>query len=776
MMVPPDSTPPGPTQHDSTQPDFGAAQQLARQLGVSARATDDASAVDGVEEATEGGTLRLDKDGTLAGRPKLAPVRALRDEGTPASATPSVPAGSEQSAPGPGPRKAVLPPKRAALRPLGFVPTEGTPPPTAPGVDDDALLDTGDEVEIPEGDFLFGDEPSPRYVPPFHIDRFPVTNRDYAVFVEDTHHRAPMYWQDGSFPEALADHPVVGVDYFDALAYAQWAGKDLPFEDEWERAARGTDGRTFPWGDETEFHAANTARTGLKMTTPVALYRRNESPHGCRDMVGNAWELTHSPASGGGVVVRGGSWYDFALYAKTYFRFATAPTARNGTIGFRCVRRHKVRPDEPREVDEVIVEAEVASRRGAQPPVALGEFSPERRDLVMDLPRLEAFVYEVMSEALTGTIPASARPAPDEHDAQGEDLVSVPEPAVAFGATAPPAEPAPAPAEEPEPAPHSPSEGPRIGFHRPAAGVAPAAGGRVHVTDIPAGRDAPSAPTFDRAVEDAAQAQRLSKGRSESKQDAPQPKSMPWIMWVLLAAGFALFGAVLVSLLASDRTNERPKDADDTPADAAGAEPTDGSAHPIDVPRDGPAADLPPAKKTIWDDLPAFPAYGEGTHDGQPLRIIDAATDDGRTEFDRGTWILFFLDPDEAAGLNSLPAIHRLHRRTADSDLSLAVVLDRARLEQDGELLAPGALAEVLRGFKFLADGMTVVLDPRTDRGTGLLQSRFARPGKSLYASLIHQGVTESRTRPPRSANGFQMRHLEPLVERAVQLVPGLRR
>ncbi len=193
-------------------------------------------------------------------------------------------------------------------------------------------------VAVRGGAFMFGEDKRRVSVPEFELDRDPVTNGDYERFVLATGHRPPLYWRAGRCPEDLRDHPVVGVDVFDAIAYARWAGKDLPYEDEWERAARGTDGRTYPWGDEPDL-AANTARTGLKMTLPVGFYAKNVSPEGCRDMVGNAWELTLSPAPGGGVVVRGGSWFDFALYAKTYFRFASRPEARNGTIGFRCVRR-----------------------------------------------------------------------------------------------------------------------------------------------------------------------------------------------------------------------------------------------------------------------------------------------------------------------------------------------------------------------------------------------------------------------------------------------------
>ncbi|MBL9086013.1 MAG: SUMF1/EgtB/PvdO family nonheme iron enzyme [Planctomycetia bacterium] len=303
-------------------------------------------------------------------------------------------------------------------------------------------------VAVRGGAFVFGEDKRRVSVPEFEIDRDPVTNGDYERFVLATGHRPPLYWRAGRCPEDLRDHPVVGVDLFDAIAYARWAGKDLPYEDEWERAARGTDGRTYPWGDEPDL-AANTARTGLKMTLPVGFYGKNVSPEGCRDMVGNAWELTLSPAPGGGVVVRGGSWFDFALYAKTYFRSSARADARNGTIGFRCVRRPSVRTDAPRAVVEGEVEAAIAARKhkGELPDPAA--WNPDRRDLVPDVRRLRAVVASNDEEAGLEPRPA-AGPSPAR-------------PAVrkAFVApAAPPARPAPPPAAAAAAAPPPPPSAP----------------------------------------------------------------------------------------------------------------------------------------------------------------------------------------------------------------------------------------------------------------------------------------------------------------------------
>ncbi len=99
---------------------------------------------------------------------------------------------------------------------------------------------------VPAGRFLAGDEGRSLYVADFWIDTFPVTNRDYAAFVAATGATPPYHWDDGRCPEALADHPVVYVNWHDATAYAEWAGKELPTARQWEKAARGQSGSTYP--------------------------------------------------------------------------------------------------------------------------------------------------------------------------------------------------------------------------------------------------------------------------------------------------------------------------------------------------------------------------------------------------------------------------------------------------------------------------------------------------------------------------------------------------
>jgi formylglycine-generating enzyme required for sulfatase activity len=191
-------------------------------------------------------------------------------------------------------------------------------------------------IHIPAGDFLYGDEKKKIELPEFWIDRTPVTNAEYARFVAATGHKPPKHWKGKSPPKEIADHPVTYVSWHDAVAYAGWAGKRLPTEEEWEKAARGTDGREYPWGDWEE-DRCNTKEAGVGGTTPVGRYSPDgDSPFGCVDMVGNVWEWTVIE-EGDRRVVRGGSWLDDRDFARCAARYWFAPYRSDASGGFRCV-------------------------------------------------------------------------------------------------------------------------------------------------------------------------------------------------------------------------------------------------------------------------------------------------------------------------------------------------------------------------------------------------------------------------------------------------------
>jgi len=192
-------------------------------------------------------------------------------------------------------------------------------------------------------------------VGPFFIDEAEVTNAEYKRFLEESgytpRHRENFlkHWNEGVMPEELADHPVVYVDLDDARAFARWAGKRLPTEAEWQLAAQGPDGRTWPWG--AEFDPAKCNTTGDR-TLPVRSLPEGRSPLGCYQMAGNVWEWTESERDDGHTrfaMIRGGSYFD-ARTSGWYVAGGPQPCNshakfllmwpgldRCATVGFRCV-------------------------------------------------------------------------------------------------------------------------------------------------------------------------------------------------------------------------------------------------------------------------------------------------------------------------------------------------------------------------------------------------------------------------------------------------------
>lgn len=200
--------------------------------------------------------------------------------------------------------------------------------------------DSGNEDETPQQEAFIGS---------FNIDVYPVTNAEYKEFVDATGHELPRKWEEGTFPEGMGDHPVVWVNWYDAQAYAEWAGKRLPTELEWEKAARGSDGRTYPWGDTFDAAQCNSRESAVKGTSPVGSYPEGVSPSGAFDMAGNVWEWTVDwyEAYRGSLyelgrygeqykVLRGGSWFDGNDMVRTTTRKSFDPNQGFSTIGFRC--------------------------------------------------------------------------------------------------------------------------------------------------------------------------------------------------------------------------------------------------------------------------------------------------------------------------------------------------------------------------------------------------------------------------------------------------------
>ena len=224
-------------------------------------------------------------------------------------------------------------------------------------------------IVIPAGEFIRGTDnrlpdegPQHTYkLNAFQIDKYEVTNLQYQEFLKSVNREPPQHFINGKYPKGKADHPVVYVSWFDAKAYCKWAGKRLPDDKEWEKAARGTDGRTYPWGDEFHIDNVNSPVRWATLeligdTTPVGAFEKGKSVYGLYDMSGNVWEWTSSryeayPGNkrksenyGGNYrTLKGGSWWDCSFYqcgisAPVYNRSFFHPKTKNDSFGFRCAK------------------------------------------------------------------------------------------------------------------------------------------------------------------------------------------------------------------------------------------------------------------------------------------------------------------------------------------------------------------------------------------------------------------------------------------------------
>lgn len=194
-------------------------------------------------------------------------------------------------------------------------------------------------VLVPAGVFLSGEKNAEKEIDPFYVDIFPVTNADYRKFIEATGYRAPKFWSEGRLKDPQA--PVVGVSWYDADKFATWAGKSLPTAEQWEKAARGFEGRVFPWGNEIDETKANYGHLdGEDELAPVTAFEENRSVFGTRDMAGNAWEWTRDwdPIEIDMKVIFGGSWADPPHFLRCDRHLYANPKDKYDNIGFRCVR------------------------------------------------------------------------------------------------------------------------------------------------------------------------------------------------------------------------------------------------------------------------------------------------------------------------------------------------------------------------------------------------------------------------------------------------------
>jgi len=275
----------------------------------------------------------------------------------------------------------LLPPTatHAAPTETPLPPATSTPVPLPAQIRDDFGFPM---VLVPAGPFVMGSEQGLGDAPPhtvtldaYYIDQYEVTNAQFAAFLNELGNQdeggTPWvdvsstygYLQqvDGAWQpdEGYADHPVVEVTWFGAKAFCAWRGARLPTEAEWEKAARGTDERTFPWGEEISCDYANYRACAINGSLPAGSHPDGVSPYGVHDMAGNVAEWTadwyaydyykDSPAAnprgpeestGDHVASRGGSWYSSATYLRTFHRnheFTSTSTLRN--VGLRCARR-----------------------------------------------------------------------------------------------------------------------------------------------------------------------------------------------------------------------------------------------------------------------------------------------------------------------------------------------------------------------------------------------------------------------------------------------------
>ncbi|MEI8019053.1 MAG: SUMF1/EgtB/PvdO family nonheme iron enzyme [Schlesneria sp.] len=190
-----------------------------------------------------------------------------------------------------------------------------------------------------------------------------MTVSEFLLFIENKGYESNVFWKSGGFglfdePEGWADQlahknrPVVGVSWFEAMAFCDWAAIRLPTESEWERVARGSSARKYPWGSEPPDTTHLNSDMKIGSPTPVGIFPVGATNDGVEDMAGNVWEWCcdcdgpyseypqinpTGPISGDSKILRGGSWESNSRLARSAFRHRNSPFYRSATIGFRVV-------------------------------------------------------------------------------------------------------------------------------------------------------------------------------------------------------------------------------------------------------------------------------------------------------------------------------------------------------------------------------------------------------------------------------------------------------
>jgi formylglycine-generating enzyme required for sulfatase activity len=226
-------------------------------------------------------------------------------------------------------------------------------------------------VLVPAGEFTMGsdegdddEQPVHRvFLDSFYLDTFEVTNGRFAKFVTAIQSEPPWGFADQETPVVDADRPVRWVNWLEATGYCLWAGKRLPTEAEWEKAARGTDGRPYPWGHEppTAAHAVFGLKEGDETVSPIGNRSLGRSPYGAHDLAGNLYEWVsdwyddafyqtaptsnpRGPSEGTTKGQRGGSYINSPYRLRAAFRTKGDPTEHAPHVGFRCAQDAPPRP------------------------------------------------------------------------------------------------------------------------------------------------------------------------------------------------------------------------------------------------------------------------------------------------------------------------------------------------------------------------------------------------------------------------------------------------